>query len=116
MVSPTRAIGDIAEDQALAVLRAAGLTLIDRNIASPLGEIDLLMRDGVEWVFIEVRSRASNQFGGAAASVTRSKQNKLRKQSQAVLKARFGDGAWPPCRFDVCAFEGGRINWIKAAF
>lgn len=116
MISPARRAGDLAEDLALAFLRGAGLTLIDRNVASPLGEIDLIMRDGPEWVFVEVRSRANRSFGGAAASVTRGKQMRLRKQSQAILKARFGDQSWPACRFDVCALDGGQINWIRSAF
>ena len=116
MVTARRAKGDRAEDAALALLTNAGLELIDRNVASPLGEVDLLMRDGSEWVFVEVRSRASQAFGGAAASVSRAKQLRLRRQSQVILKARFGDGQWPACRFDVCAQEGGTINWIKNAF
>lgn len=116
MVTARRAIGDQAEDRALALLERAGLRLLARNVSSPLGEIDLLMLDGEQWVFVEVRSRASAAFGGAAASVTASKQRRLRRQSQAILKARFGDRAWPACRFDVCAIERNRINWIRDAF
>ena len=116
MVSRARAIGDLAEQRALEHLLEAGLELIGRNVASPLGEIDLVMSDRGQWVFIEVRARASAGFGGAAASVTRSKQSRLRRQAQAILKARFGDSPWPPCRFDVCALDAGHINWIKDAF
>jgi putative endonuclease len=116
VVTARRAKGDRAEDAALAMLVDAGLKLIDRNVASPLGEIDLLMLDGSEWVFVEVRIRASQAFGGAAASVSRAKQNRLRRQSQVILKARFGERGWPACRFDVCALDGAGINWIKNAF
>lgn len=116
MTSPRRLIGDRAEHLALSHLEQAGLKLIDRNLGSKLGEIDLLMRDGACWVFVEVRARSSGGFGGAAASVTKAKQNKLRRQSQAILKARFGDRQWPPCRFDVCAIDSGEVNWIQGAF
>jgi putative endonuclease len=116
LTSPRRLIGDHAETIALSYLERAGLTLIDRNLGSALGEIDLLMRDGSQWVFVEVRSRSSNAFGGAAASVTKAKQNKLRRQSQVILKAHFGDGQWPSCRFDVCAIDSGEVNWIQGAF
>lgn len=108
--------GAAGEDRALAHLQAHGLALIDRNVGSRLGEIDLLMRDGPTWVFVEVRVRAGAAFGGAAASVGRAKQLRIRRQAEAVLKRRFGDGLWPPCRFDVCAIEGARIDWIRDAF
>ena len=116
MTAPARARGDLAEDRALSYLLDAGLELIARNVASPLGEIDLIMRDGRQWVFVEVRSRSSAAFGGAAASVTRAKQLRLKRQSQWVLKSRFGDTPWPACRFDVCALDAGQINWIQGAF
>ena len=121
MTAPARARGDLAEDRALSYLLDAGLELIARNVASPLGEIDLIMRDGRQWVFVEVRSRSSAAFGGAAASVTRAKPGlqyplRLTLQTQWVLKSRFGDTPWPACRFDVCALDAGQINWIQGAF
>lgn len=108
--------GGAGEDHALAVMQAQGLTLIERNAASPLGEIDLIMSDGPVIVFVEVRVRSSMAFGGAAASVTAAKQRKVQRQAQAWLKRRFGDSAWPACRFDVFALEAGQENWIRNAF
>lgn len=90
--------------------------LVERNAASRLGEIDLIMRDGAVLVFVEVRVRRSMAFGGAAASVTVGKQIRLRRQAQAWLKQHFGDADWPECRFDVLAFEAGEPHWIRAAF
>lgn len=113
--SPAQALGDLAEDRALAYLVGKGLTLVERNVSSRLGEIDLVMRDANDVVFVEVRSRARNDFGGAAASVGATKQRRLRREAQRWMNARFGD-RWPPCRFDVCAFEGSRIDWIRGAF
>ncbi|MCO5120750.1 MAG: YraN family protein [Burkholderiaceae bacterium] len=114
--SPTQRRGDEAEDLAMRHLERAGLRLLARNDASPLGEIDLVMIDGAEWVFVEVRRRAGAAFGGAAASVTPAKQRRIRLQAQHLLKRRFGDRPWPACRFDVCAIDDGRIDWLRDAF
>ena len=69
----TRAIGQVAEDRALACLVAAGLVLVERNYRTPGrggGEIDLVMRerDGT-LVFVEVRSRGASAYGGAGGSI-----------------------------------------------
>jgi putative endonuclease len=113
--SPTQARGDAAEDRALAFLVDHGLSLVERNAASRLGEIDLVMRDEAGIVFVEVRARASSGFGGAAASVDAAKRRRLQREAQRWMNRRFGD-RWPPCRFDVCAFEGARLEWIRGAF
>lgn len=113
--SPTQASGAAAEDRALDFLSGRGLRLLERNVASRLGEIDLVMRDADTIVFVEVRSRARNDFGGAAASVGPAKQRRLRREAQRYLNARFGD-RWPACRFDVCAIDGAAIDWIRDAF
>jgi len=113
--SPAQERGDAAEERALAFLVDQGLSLVERNAASRLGEIDLVMRDDAGLVFVEVRSRASNAFGGAAASVDAAKRRRLQREAQRWMNRRFGD-RWPPCRFDVCAFEGARLEWIRGAF
>ncbi len=113
--SPTQASGDIAEARALAYLLGCGMRLVERNVSSRLGEIDLVMQDGGDVVFVEVRSRARSDFGGAAASVGPAKQRRLQREAQRWLNQRFAD-RWPPCRFDVCAIEGERIEWIRGAF
>jgi putative endonuclease len=112
--------GDAAEKLALNFLISKGLKPIAQNIASPLGEIDLLMQDCEQWVFVEVRQRKSMTFGGAAASISSAKQLKLRRQAQKILQDQFGHRPWPAARFDVIAIEGpvtsGKINWIPSAF
>ena len=114
---PTKVAGQAAEDRALAYLQAQGLVLVQRNYRTPGrggGEIDLVMRasDGTV-VFVEVRSRASEAFGGAGASIGAAKQRRI------VLAARhflLRHGAPPPCRFDAVLVEHGRIEWLRAAF
>ena len=112
----TKAQGDAAEERALAWLTAAGLRLLQRNYRTPGrggGEIDLILRerDGTV-VFVEVRSRSSNAFGGAGSSIGAIKQQRV------VFAARYyllRYASPPPCRFDAVLIEG-QIQWIKAAF
>lgn len=113
--SPTQRAGDAAEARALEFLLDRGLLAVARNVSSKLGEIDLIMRDGEELVFVEVRARSRSDYGGAAASVGRGKQLRLRREAQRWLAGRYGD-RWPACRFDVCALQGADIEWIRGAF
>ena len=118
--SSPKALGDAAEDQALALLQSQGLKLVERNYrvaggpARHAGEVDLILhdRDGT-LVFVEVRARKSSAQGGAAASVTAPKQRRIAFAARHYLM-RFATP--PPCRFDVVALEGERIEWIRAAF
>ena len=106
-------IGRAAEDAAAALLRAKGMTVVERNFRAKVGEIDLVVRDGEEIVFVEVRARASASFGGAAASVGGAKRRKLIKAARLWLQARSWTG---PCRFDVVALDAGLAEHIPAAF
>ena len=109
--------GDAAEALALQHLQRAGLRLIARNYRTPGrggGEIDLIMRapDGT-CVFVEVRQRASTRHGGAAASVSATKQRRIVFAARHFLSRLT---SWPPCRFDVVALDGGQIEWLQGAF
>ena len=104
--------GQAAEDAALAYLQQQGLKLLQRNFRCKGGEIDLIMQQQDILVFVEVRKRADTRFGGAAASITASKQARLILAAQVFLqKYRVP----PSCRFDVVAFDGERLSWIKNA-
>ena len=63
-----------AETAALEHLQQAGLQLLARNVGYSVGELDLILRDADTLVFVEVRQRKSEAFGGAAASLDRRKQ------------------------------------------
>lgn len=104
--------GDAAEDRALHYLQQQGLKLVERNFRCKGGEIDIIMQDRGTLVFVEVRKRASGRFGGAAASVTASKQARLVVAAQTYLQ-RLRDQ--PACRFDVVAIEDGKMAWLKNA-
>ena len=109
-------IGQQYEDLAFKYLKQQGLKPKDRNVRFKVGEIDLIMLDQQQLVFIEVRFRKNKQYGGAAASVTTAKQTKLIKAASHYLLREFGNTP-PSCRFDVIAIEDGQtIKWIKNAF
>ena len=114
-----RATGNRGELAALHALTAAGLQPLASNSGFRLGELDLVMRDGDTVVFVEVRYRASDAFGGALASVDRSKRRKLVRAAQLFL-ARHPALAQQPCRFDVVGLEGDprqpRLEWVRNAF
>lgn len=113
--SPSQRHGAAQEALALAHLEAAGLQLLARNVACRVGELDLIMQDGDILVFVEVRARRSDRFGGAAASVTFAKQQRLVRTAQFFLKTAWR-GPMPHCRFDVVAISGEGIAWLRDAF
>ena len=107
--------GRDAEDLAAAFLQQAGLTLVARNYRCRFGEIDLIARDGKTLVFVEVRMRSSDRFGGAAASITAAKRAKLLRTARHYLA---GIARAPACRFDALLINGNdnSIEWLKNAF
>ena len=100
------------EQQALAHLLRQGLHLVDTNFHCKAGEIDLILRDGATLVFVEVRQRAGSTHGGAAASITPAKIRRLIRAAQSYL-LRFA--RLPPCRFDVVAIDGDKLDWLRDA-
>lgn len=111
-----RAQGDWHERRAERFLLDRGLSLITRNFQCKLGEIDLIMRTGHTLVFVEVRYRKHRHFGGAAASVTPTKQQRLRRAALSYLQAKGLNESSQSCRFDLVACDGDDINWIPNAF
>jgi len=113
----TKARGDAAEDQALALLQAQGLRLLIRNYRMPgrgAAEIDLVMQapDGTV-VFVEVRQRSRSDHGGAGASIGAAKRARIVRAAQHYLMR------WrrlPPVRFDVVLIEPTGPLWLQAAF
>ena len=63
----SKSTGQFYEQQALVFLQQQGLQLVQQNYSCRFGEIDLVMREQQTLVFVEVKFRRSNQFGGAAA-------------------------------------------------
>ncbi|MDP2255510.1 MAG: YraN family protein [Polaromonas sp.] len=113
----TKSRGDAAELAARAYLVGAGLRFVEANYRTPGrggGEIDLVMRasDGT-LVFVEVRQRSGASHGGAGASISAVKQQRIILAARHYLM-RFASP--PPCRFDVLLVQGAQIEWLPAAF
>ena len=106
--------GLAAEDTAWAHLERRGLRLIERNYRCKGGEIDLIAMDDETLVFVEVRLRASERFGGAAASIDWGKRRRLVHAAEHYLTYRVK--AAPPCRFDAVLVSPTGIEWIRDAF
>jgi len=103
--------GEQAETLAAAFIAERGLRIIARNYRCRYGELDLVARDGDVLVFIEVRRRADNSFGGAAASINAAKREKLLKAARHYLAELTVP---PACRFDAVLLTGEppRIEWL----
>lgn len=108
--------GAQAEQWAAQYLQAQGLKQIAQNYRGRYGEVDLIMQDGTSLVFIEVRMRRNQDFGGAAASIDTRKQQRIIRTAQQYLA---GLSHMPPCRFDVVLMDdaqGHNVQWLKNAF
>ena len=116
--TPRQRAGDAAEAEACARLEAAGCRILGRNVRYREGEIDIVADDGGTLVFVEVRMRRSDRFGGADGSVDAFKRRRLVRAAQHFLLQHFGGGSrTPPCRFDVITADGDGIrDWIRDAF
>jgi putative endonuclease len=108
--------GARAEQLAAQFLQKRGLELLQHNYRCRHGEVDLIMRDGDMLVFVEVRLRSGDNFGGAAASIGAIKQGRLLRTAQQYLSTLQHI---PPCRFDAVllrSVEEMDIEWIINAF
>lgn len=113
-----KSIGDRAEQVAARYLSRHGVKIIDRNVFSRGGEIDLIGRDGNTLVFFEVRFRGRGALTSAAESIGYRKQQHLLRAAEYYLHRH---GQWDQdARIDVIAIAPGKwarydIQWIKNA-
>ena len=120
--TPKQRAGDAAEDAACTHLLEHGCRVLARNVRYREGELDVVAQDGPTLVFVEVRLRSRDTFGGAADSVDRFKRKRLVRAAQHYLAQHFGSAdagrpVMPPCRFDVITADGGGVSdWIRDAF
>lgn len=110
--------GTHAESVAARYLKSRGVIIVERNVFSRGGEIDLVGRDNETLVFFEVRYRGRGSLTGGAESITFTKQRRLLRAASFYLHKH---GLWNACsRIDVIAIAPGdvkkyRIQWIKNA-
>jgi putative endonuclease len=110
--------GRWAEGEAARYLEQQGLRLITRNFRCRHGEIDLIMRDRSELVFVEVRLRSDSRFGDGFDSVTGPKRRRLMTAARYYLTRRNPSNL--PCRFDVVSVSKrnyhAQVDWLQDAF
>lgn len=111
--------GRAGEDIAARFLQERGLRVLERNFRCPIGEIDIVCRDGDVVVFVEVKSRATSQFGTPQEAVTRFKRKRLTSLALWYLKEHRLDRR--RARFDVVAVRlratgPPTVDWIANAF
>lgn len=114
---PTITLGAAAEARAEHFLHQQGLLTRAKNYRTKQGEIDLIMMQDDNIIFVEVRLRTHHQFANAAESVTIAKQKKLINAAQHYLQ-QYQLTEKVNCRFDVIAFSDNHSHpeWIKNAF
>lgn len=115
-----RRLGNQAEDAAASFLQAQGALILLRNYRCRCGELDIVARVGDgELAIVEVRTRSSEAYGGAAASVDARKRQRLIRAASRLLQQRK-DLARLRARFDVIVVSDpcgdAQVEWIKHAF
>jgi putative endonuclease len=111
--------GAKAETLAARHLERNGVRILARNVRYKGGEIDLIAEHAGVIVFAEVRFRHHAEFGGAAGSITATKQRRIILATRIWLAGAGRIYANRNCRFDAILLDGlnpDRIEWLQAAF
>ncbi len=123
IVRPVAGVGQAdgarAEANAARWLAGHGLKTLERNVLCKGGEIDLVCRDKHTIVFVEVRMRQRNDYGGAAASITTAKRQRIVLAARHWLSGQRRTATPPQCRFDVMLMahaDDAQPEWIRNAF
>jgi len=112
-------IGREGEKLARKFLSNKGLKIIGHNYRTRWGELDIVARAGNTLVFVEVKTRSGERFGGPLAAVTQQKQQRIRRMAKTYLAEKGLQDI--PARFDVIGIvmrgeDVPRIQWIENAF
>lgn len=110
-----RQVGSLAENSAAAFLESHGCAIVARNFLRRVGELDIVATQGMLLIVAEVRTRSRDDYGGAAASIGRSKQRRI-AMTTALFLQQHHEFARHRVRFDVLVVRDGRVEWLKHAF
>lgn len=110
-----RAVGTVYEKRAGVYLTEQGYQILEYNFRCRLGEIDIVAKDGAYLVFVEVKYRKSTGSGSPLEAVDYKKQ-KIISRTASYYCLTHGYGETMPCRFDVVAVLGDKIQLIQNAF
>ena len=98
-----QSLGKLGENLACDALARRGYAIIARRYRTRLGEIDIIARDGDTTVFVEVKTRAGDDFGGAAVAVTAWKRRRVTLMAMDYVARHRLEHT--PCRFDVVTID-----------
>ncbi len=118
MLNRSQKFGQKGENIAAKALKKRGYRILEQNYRTPMGEIDIIAKDKDAIVFIEVKTRSSDNYGDPKWSVNRKKQMKISMSALNYLKEVKKSDA--KARFDVVAItlrdNMNRIEIVKNAF
>ena len=110
-------IGNVAERQARKYLEQQGLRFLVQNYRCRTGEIDLIMQDGEELVFVEVKYRSQQKFGHAVEFFHPKKRRKFESAVQYYLQEKDLNHSAVAHRIDIVGIDGvgvkNEISWLK---
>lgn len=110
--------GREAETLASVYLESLGYRILERNVRTPYGEIDIVARDGETLVIVEVKARHSRRYGTPQEALTPLKRTRIRDAALAYLQSQ--NIFHLPCRFDVITLEVRRdqtsLTHLRDAF
>ena len=115
MFSFLRRQGNIAEDQAAQYLKEKGYKILARNFSCRVGEIDIIAKDKQNTlVFVEVKQRKTNLFGGGLAAVNKAKQRRITLTAAVYIKKTKIN--YTALRFDIITVTAGVLQHYENAF
>lgn len=103
MTRQRQSLGIVGEELAARQLALRGYAILERRYRTEYGEIDIVAEDGETLVFVEVRARATGEFGRAAESIDDRKKRKVAAMAVEYLARHHITGR--RCRFDVVAID-----------
>ena len=108
-------LGRKAESFTAKMMQGENYKIVAHNVNYPCGEIDLIAQNRQQIVFVEVRSRASSEFGLPEETVGRNNQQKIIAAEKLWVQKNDPSGEYQ-CRFDMIGFSAGKPSWIQNAF
>jgi len=105
--------GDESEEKACRFLKKRGYRILARNWRARTGEVDIIARDEGILVFVEVKARSDNGFGGPEAAVGHAKQRRIISAALSFIEVTE---CALPMRFDVVAIRPGKVHLYQDAF
>lgn len=97
------ALGEAGEGLAADYLARQGLSIVERRVRYRRGELDIVARDGREWVFVEVKTRSAGAFGSAAEALTGRKSSRMARAVREYVYLHGIDDE--PIRCDLIAID-----------